>query len=157
MESRLFANRLANRAVVVLPQDFNTAEGDKGMTKKLMIAGTLLLAIVSAGIAATHIADEPKIDGKWSGQVPRPNRSYDSVFEFKVEGEKLTGKVYALDTEFDIVGGKVKGDTISFRIGTTQGNYSGKVSGDQINCEVNLSGGEFGSRKMAFKLARVKE
>ena len=127
------------------------------MTKKLMIAATLLLAIVSVGIAARRLADEAKIDGKWSGQIPRPNRTYDSVFDFKVDGEKLTGKVYALDTEFDIVGGKVKGNTISFRIGTTQGNYTGKVSGDQIDCEVNLSGGEFGSRKMAFKLTRVKE
>src|SRR5437879_8141869 len=127
------------------------------MTKKLMFAATLLFAVVSVGIATAHVADEPKIDGKWSGQIPRPNRSYDSVFEFKVDGEKLTGKVYALDTEFEIVSGKVKGETISFRIGTTQGNYTGKVLGDQIDCEVNLSGGEFGSRKMSFKLTRVKD
>jgi len=141
----------------VAAKEIQSSRGDKAMTKKLMFAATLLLAIISIGIAAAHVADEPKIDGKWSGQIPRPNRSYDSVFDFKVDGEKLTGKVYALDTEFDIVGGKVKGNTISFRIGTTQGNYTGKVSGDQIDCEVNLSGGEFGSRKMAFKLTRVKE
>src|ERR1700686_460602 len=97
------------------------------MAKRFMILATLLIAIVSAGMAAGRVADEPKIDGKWSGQIPRPNRSYDSVFEFKVDGEKLTGNVYALGNEYDIVGGKVKGDTISFRIGTTQANYTGKV------------------------------
>src|SRR5260221_4266586 len=126
------------------------------MTKKLMILVVLLIAIGSAGLTAGRAIDEPKIDGKWSGQIPRPSQSYDAVFQFKVDGEKLTGKVNAADMEFDIVGGKVKGDMISFRIGTTQGNYSGKVSGDQIDGEVSLSGGEFGSRKMAFKLTPVK-
>ena len=129
------------------------------MTKKLMILATLLIAIVATGLTAARVADEPKIDGKWSGQIPRPNRSYDSVFQFKAEGEKLTGKVSPkdLDQEYDIVGGKIKGDTITFRIGNTQGNYTAKVSGDQIEGEVSLSGGEFGNRKMAFKLTRVKE
>src|SRR5437879_12861503 len=103
------------------------------MTKKLMFAATLLLAIISVGIATAHVADEPKIDGKWSGQIPRPNRSYDSVFEFKVDGEKLTGRVYALDTEFETVRGKVQGGSISSRIGTTQGNTTGTVCESQID------------------------
>ena len=127
------------------------------MTKRIMVTALFLAALISIGYAHGHASDEPKIDGKWSGQIPRPNRSYDSVFEFKVDGEKLTGKVHALDMEWDIVGGKVKGDTISFRIGNTQGAYTAKVSGDEMNGEVAFSGGEFGSRKMAFRLARVKD
>jgi hypothetical protein len=127
------------------------------MTKRFLIAAALLVALVSTGVAGARGSDGPKIDGKWSGQIPRPNRSIDSVFDFKVDGEKLTGKAYALDMEFDIVGGKVKGDTISFKIGNTQGSYTAKVSGDEMNGEVSFSGGEFGTRKMAFKLTRVKE
>jgi hypothetical protein len=126
------------------------------MTKRFTIVA-LLIALISIGVVHGRAIHEQKIDGKWSGQIPRPNQSYDSVFEFKVDGEKLTGKVYALDMEWDIVGGKVKGDTISFRIGNTQGAYTAKVSGDEMNGEVALSGGEFGSRKMAFKLNRVKD
>lgn len=126
------------------------------MTKRFTIVTLLLIALISIG-AHGRVGDEQKIDGKWSGQIPRPSRSYDSVFEFKVDGEKLTGKVYALEQEWDIVGGKVKGDMISFRVGNTQGDYTAKVSGDEMNGEVAFSGGEFGSRKMAFKLTRVKD
>lgn len=127
------------------------------MKKRFSMAAILLIALISIGGASGRSADDPKIDGKWSGQIPRPNRSYDTIFQFKVDGEKLTGKAYAAEMEFDIVGGKVKGDTISFKVGNTQGSYSAKVSGDEMNGEVSFSGGEFGARKMAFKLTRVKE
>ena len=127
------------------------------MTKRFAITTMLLIASLSVGVAYARANDDPKIEGKWSGQIPRPSRSYDSVFEFRVNGEKLTGKVYAAEQEWDIVGGKVKGDTISFRIGNTQGDYTAKVSGDEMDGQVALSGGEFGSRKMTFKLTRVKD
>ena len=129
------------------------------MTKRLLILCGLLIAVVSAGMATARGLDEVKIDGKWSGAIPRPSRSYDCIFEFKADGEKLAGKVYSkdLDQDFDIVGGKIKGNTISFRVGGTQGNYTATLSGDEINGEVTVSGGEFGNRKMAFKLTRVKE
>lgn len=127
------------------------------MTKRLTVAAILFCALISIGATRGHALDDVKIDGKWSGQIPRPSRSYDAVFEFKVDGEKLTGNVHSLDMDWDIVGGKVKGDTISFKIGDTPGNYSAKVSGDEMSGEVSFSGGEFGSRKMAFKLSRAKD
>ena len=126
------------------------------MTKRIPIV-VLLIALISISAVSGPSRDDVKIDGKWSGQIPRPSRNYDAVFEFKAEGEKLTGRVYVLEQYMDIVGGKVKGDTISFHIGSTPGTYSLKVSGDEMNGEVSLSGGEFGSRKMAFHLTRVKE
>lgn len=127
------------------------------MSRKFMMAAALLIAFVCVGIAAAQVADGPKIEGKWAGQIPRPNHNYDSVFEFKVNGEKLTGTVNAEGMEFDIVDGKVKGDTISFKVGNTQGNYTAKVSGDEMNGKVAFSGGEFGSRTMEFKAKRMKE
>jgi hypothetical protein len=127
------------------------------MHRKFTMAAALLIAFVCAGIAGTRVADGPKIDGKWVGQIPRPNHNYDAVFEFKVEGEKLTGNVNSEGMDFEIVNGKVKGDTVSFRLGSTQGNYTAKVSGDEMTGKVAFSGGEFGSRTMDFKLTRMKE
>jgi|SRR5262249_34196680 hypothetical protein len=123
------------------------------MGKALILAATLLLAFVYAA------ADDVKIEGKWVGQIPRPDHNYDAVFVFNVKGDKLTGTVKAaeLDNELEIVDGKVKGDTISFRIGGTSGTYTGKVSGDEINCKVTLTGGEFGGRTLPFTLKRTKD
>ena len=129
------------------------------MARKLVIFATLVLSLILGASAAIGRADGPKLDGKWSGSIPRPSHSYDSVFEFKASGDKLTGTVRSseLDQEFEIVDGKIKGDTISFRIGSTSGSYSGKINGDEIAMKVNLSGGEFGSRVMDFTLKRIKE
>lgn len=127
------------------------------MARTFIMAATLLMALVCVGIAAQQATDGPKIEGKWAGQIPRPNHNYDAVFEFKVKGEKLSGTVNSEGMDFDIVDGKVKGDTISFRVGNTQGNYTAKVSGDEMNGKVAFSGGEFGSRTMEFKAKRMKD
>lgn len=127
------------------------------MLRRLSIASILLITFVCVVAARAEAADGPNINGKWAGYIPRPSRNYDAVFEFKVDGEKLTGTVNAEGMDFDIVDGKVKGDMISFRVGTTPGNYSAKVSGDEMNGKLALSGGEFGSRTLEFKLKRMKE
>jgi hypothetical protein len=125
------------------------------MSKTMIVAVALLVASVCSALAATRLPGGPKIDGKWSGQIPRPNNSFDAIFEFQAEGQKLTGTVNANGDQFEIVDGQIKSDTISFRIGSTAGTYSGKVSGDEIAMKVVLTGGEFGSRTMDFTLKRM--
>ena len=129
------------------------------MIRSFLPAATLLLAFVCAATAELRASDDVKIEGKWVGQIPRPNHNYDAEFVFNVNGEKLTGTVKAaeIDNEFEIVDGKVKGDTISFKIGSTSGTYSGKVVGDEINGKVTLTGGEFGNRTLLFTLKRAKD
>src|SRR6266404_5483774 len=99
------------------------------MTKRIIMAAAMLMLFVCGSLATPSTIDNAKIDGKWSGQIPRPSRSYDAVFEFKVSGEKLTGMVRSsdLDQEFEINEGKIKDDTISFKIGSTPGTYTGKI------------------------------
>jgi hypothetical protein len=127
------------------------------MIRKIIVSAILLMTLASVAATTPRPSEGPKVDGKWVGQIPRPNQSYDAVFSFKASGEKLTGTVNAIDQEFEINDGKIKGDSVSFKIGSTAGTYSGKVSGDEIAMKVNLSGGEFGSRVMDFTLKRVKE
>ncbi len=123
------------------------------MSKAFLPAAALLLVSVSA------MSDEVKIDGKWLGAIPRPNHNYPSVFIFKVKGDKLTGTVKPedADEEFEIVDGKVKGNTISFKLGSTPGVYTGTVVGDEIKCKFEMKGGEFGNRTLPFTLNRATE
>src|SRR5215472_14237463 len=62
------------------------------LTKKLGIAAITLIVLTCGVIAATRPAAGPDVNGKWSGGIPSPRGdSIDVTFEFKVEGEKLTG------------------------------------------------------------------
>src|SRR5262245_28731566 len=102
------------------------------MTKKLILAVTMLIALAFVVLAAD-------VNGKWVGSVPgRGGQNVDTTFTFKAEGEKLTGTVTGFGGEVPISDGKVTGDTISFstsieRNGNTiKQSYTGTVAGDEI-------------------------
>ena len=78
------------------------------------------------------------------------------TFEFKVEGAKLNGTIYAIGKEFPLVQGKVKDDSIFFKIEGDTPEYTGQVSGDVIQMKQTWRGGENGTRSFSFTLKRVK-
>jgi hypothetical protein len=101
----------------------------------------LLLAVVSAFAA--------DVNGKWVAQVPgRGGQTQDVTFNFKAEGDQLTGTVTSRRGETNISDGKVQGDEISFvQVMEFNGNqvklvYKGKVSGDEIKFSRQREGGE---------------
>ena len=103
------------------------------MTKKLILAVTMLIALAFVALAAD-------VTGKWVGSVPgRGGQNMDTTFTFKAEGGTLTGTVSGFQgMELPISDGKVNGDSISFttsieRNGNTiKQNYTGTVAGDEI-------------------------
>lgn len=109
------------------------------MTRKWLM---LPLALVALAVTASA-AD---ISGNWKGTAQTPNGTTERTFNFKVDGNKLTG-----DTTSDIFGkstiedGKIDGDSVSFTITVefqgNQGkvNYTGKVKGDdEIDFHVEI-------------------
>jgi hypothetical protein len=87
------------------------------------------------------------ITGTWKGIAETPAGKVERTFNFKVDGNKLTGE--ALSDAFgnsEIQDGKVDGDTITFTIDVkfqgNQGkaNYTGKIAGDQIKMSVKVEG-----------------
>lgn len=105
---------------------------------------------VARSVPATNI------NGKWSGQIPSPNgASLEVTFEFKAQGGKLNGAVYAMGKEFPLVQGKMKDDTIFFKIEGDTPEYTGQVSGDVIQMKQTWRGGENGTRVYSFTLKRV--
>jgi hypothetical protein len=97
------------------------------------------------------------LNGKWKGDLHGPDgNALEINFDFKVDGEKLTGTVTNTYGEEQITEGVVKGDEISFIIMAGGGQfkivYKGKVDGEDIKFHVII--GEMGEGDMVAK--RVK-
>ena len=95
-------------------------------------------------LALALTAAAADISGTWKGTAQTPNGPVERTFNFKVDGNKLTG-----DTTSDMFGksviedGKI-GDNVSFTItvkiqgNESKVNYTGKVEGDQIKFTVEI-------------------
>ena len=103
------------------------------------------------------VAFAADVTGKWKASFNTPDgQTRESVFDFKVDGEKLTGSVSGPMGETPISDGKVSGDDISFSVTRSfNGNefkmrYKGKVSGDEIKFTI-----EAGERSFEMTAKRV--
>ena len=79
------------------------------------------------------------LSGKWSGDMPgRGGDTTPTTFNFKVDGEKLTGTMTGPQGDLPLQEGKVAGNQISFSATLDFGGntikilYKGTVTGDQI-------------------------
>jgi hypothetical protein len=96
--------------------------------------------------------------GKWTTTISTPIGELAYTYEFKVEGDKLTGKAKSQFGDVEITEGKVTGDeitfveTVNFDGNALRIDYKGKVSGDEIKFTRTV--GEFGTEDFVAK--RVK-
>ena len=119
------------------------------MIKRILVAFSLL----SFALAAADV------NGKWTAQVPgREGQTREQTFNFKTEGDKLTGTMSAgQGGEVAISDGKVMGDTVSFSVtremggNTVKWNYTGAVSGNEI--KFKREGGQGQAREFTAKRA----
>src|SRR5580700_7158069 len=109
--------------------------------RKLMTRGFLLGLLSLTALAAD-------VTGKWAAQMPGPGgQTREVTFNFKVDGNTLTGTVSGRQGDMEISDGKIDGDAISFsQTMEFNGNtmkilYKGTVSGDQINFTRMREGG----------------
>jgi len=124
------------------------------------IAETLAVVLLaSIGIAR---ADE-NAAGKWKGQFDSQIGLQKYTYDFKVDGDKLTGKAFGVmemgTNEVQIADGKIVKDEISFvepmkfEENEIRIEYKGKVSGDEIKFTRKV--GDFATEEFVAK--RVKE
>ena len=121
----------------------------------------LLLACITIAFALPALAAD--VTGKWKAEFDTQVGVQKYTFEFKVEGEKLTGKAsferMEQKGEVDLVEGKVNGNEISFAEKlSVQGNeihieYTGKINGDEISFTRKV--GDFATEQLVAR--RVKE
>jgi hypothetical protein len=122
------------------------------MAKTLFLVLTLLLVTSIAALSAD-------VTGKWVAQVPgRGGEMRQTTFDFKADGDKLTGTMSGFrgDQDLAIQDGKISGDDISFSVVVEiQGekrtmNYTGKVAGSEL--KLKREGGR-GPQKFTAKRA----
>jgi len=123
--------------------------------KKLMFTFVVLFL----GTAFSYAAD---IDGKWKGSVAGggpdggAGQAMELVFNFKADGEKLTGSITTPMGEMEFANGKISGKELSFDVDMngTAIKHKGTIEGDTIKLKVEGMGGPDGGTEMT--LTRVK-
>jgi hypothetical protein len=122
--------------------------------RKLMTTGFLLGLLALTALAAD-------VSGKWTAQVPgRGGQTREQTFNFKVDGNTLTGTVSGRMGDMPISEGKIDGDTISFtQTMEFNGNtmkflYKGTVSGNEIKFTRTRDGGEGQPQEFTAKRAQ---
>src|ERR1039457_1373058 len=97
-------------------------------------AASALFVLAAAGAAAYAAG----VAGKWTAAIDTQIGVQNYTYDFKVDGEKLTGPAESQFSESPISEGSVKGDAISFVENLTYQDmtirvvYSGTISGDEI-------------------------
>lgn len=104
-----------------------------------MRKGMILAVLIVAGMACLFAAD---ITGKWTAEFDSQVGAQKYVFEFKMEGTKLTGmaisNIGGTEAKTPITEGTVNGDAIAFVENLNYTGmelriaYKGKISGDEI-------------------------
>ena len=95
-------------------------------------------------------ASAADINGKWKAEYTTPDgQARQSTFDFKADGDKLTGIVSSPRGEAPISEGKISGDDISFSVVRNIGGnevkllYKGKVAGSEIKFNVSFGDNSF--------------
>jgi hypothetical protein len=113
-----------------------------------MRKGVILAVLIVAGLVCVYAAD---ISGKWTTQFDSQVGVQKYVFEFKVEGTKLTGTAIskiadAAEAKTAITEGTVNGDDVSFVENLDYSGqqlkiaYKGKIAGDEIKFSRDVAG-----------------
>ena len=107
---------------------------------KVLTSG-FVLALAFAGLALA--AD---VSGKWTASFETQIGTQSYTYEFKVDGEKLTGTAKSMNGETQITEGKVVGNDITFVENLVfqdmplKITYTGKISGDEIKFTRDVAG-----------------
>ena len=98
------------------------------------------------------------ISGKWTASFDTQIGVQNYTYDFKVDGEKLTGTAKSQFGEGPIIEGSVKGDDITFvenldfdgqQVRIT---YTGKIAGDEIKFTRKV--GDFATEELVAKRAK---
>jgi len=118
------------------------------MKKKSWLTSVLLLSVAICMAAAIDLS------GKWTGTLQTSNGDFPLTYNFKVDGEKLTGTVEGPDGAVNIDSGIIKNDDFKFNVTIGSGetiHSTGKYYGDSTVLWFEAMG-----QKMHVKLLRIK-
>ena len=104
-----------------------------------------LFTTVLAVLALVCFAAIADLSGKWTGSITIPDGTFDVNYNFKTEGNKLTGTVQSAGPELAIDSGIVNGNNFSFGVTDPEGVHyalKGKYypAGDTCGADISFNG-----------------
>lgn len=111
----------------------------------------LLALVMTIGLSASAFAAD--VTGKWVGNVETPNGPIELTYEFKAEGETLTGTVGSAMGSLPLAKGKIAGAVLTYEItleGTGVITHEAKVNDAGTEIAVKASG-DFGTSEYVVK------
>lgn len=111
----------------------------------------LAAAVIAVlAIAATAFASD--VNGKWVGSVDTPNGPFELTYEFKADGETLTGTVTSQMGTVAISNGKISGDKLTYEVQIETGmiTHEATVNGDGTEITVRATG-DWGTAEYVVK------
>jgi hypothetical protein len=125
-----------------------------------LIALGRVIFLLAACLAAAPTTD---IAGKWSAETllgpSGAETKLPTTFTFKVEGSKLTGTVHTPRGDFEILDGKIDGESITFHAMVSVGSnrlkllYDGRITADGIDFISKFEGGDRSDQFLATRSA----
>jgi hypothetical protein len=90
-------------------------------------------------VCLAAIAD---LNGKWGGKIDIGGTEYPLLYNFKVDGDKLTGTALTPEGDVPLANGKTDGTTFSFSISTSGMDipHTGKFYGDSTGIDLEVNG-----------------
>jgi hypothetical protein len=107
------------------------------MRKKLLLSAALLACFVFV------MAVVDGLTGKWKGTIKTPDgNELQVVYNFKADGDKLTGTAESPEGTVTVDNGKITGDTFSFKVTVDGTDYphKGKMYADSCGIDIDFGG-----------------
>jgi hypothetical protein len=104
--------------------------------KKTILISVLLVFCFFAGAASID-----SLNGKWTGVLKTDGGDeYPLLYNFKIDGDQLTGTAKTPKGILPINDGKVTGDTFTFNVSINhmEIDHSGKFYGDSVGVDLSL-------------------
>ncbi|MFI5137897.1 MAG: hypothetical protein ACHQIM_08710 [Sphingobacteriales bacterium] len=104
--------------------------------KKKIITTALLLFCFFAVFATIE-----NLNGRWTGTLKTDEgEEYPLLYNFKIDGDKITGTAKTPKGDMPINDGKITGDTFTFNVivNKMEIDHSGKFYGDSVGVDISL-------------------
>jgi hypothetical protein len=113
--------------------------------RRLVAAVTAVLAIAATAYAAD-------VNGKWVGSVDTPNGPLELTYEFKAEGETLTGSVTSAMGTVALTNGKISGETLTYDVEIESGKITHEATVNAEGTEITVKAtGDWGTAEYVVK------
>jgi len=110
----------------------------------------LMALVMTIGLAATAFAAD--VTGKWVGNIETPNGPIELTYEFKADGEALTGTVASAMGSLPLNKGKVAGAVLTYEVVLEGAVITHEAKVNDAGTEIAIKAtGDFGTSEYVVK------